>query len=1395
MPAHSRGRERASIHDAPWRPGGGTGKPWQDASKLQHPERDDERWAGARARIDNGRRAPRAAGRSGGAERRRISVCAPAARMDWWGQASTSSEFRLSFRSDTLNSTKRLAAQGLRQRPVGQVPVFTGLETFTLRSLALTSLHGLGVHPEVKRIYMQNNVLTSFEGWEVQPRLEELHAEDNCIETFRGLAEQPRLEVLWLKGNPVTKLYCYRLMCCAAVGKSLRIIDGEPVKKHEMDRAMSLGGIVAEAIRDGWVLDTVPAPGADYDMVLEQYAYFRKKSQPLAQWAAATAPLYSEDDDEEDALYASRRSYGSRVASPIPSRPSSRSGSRAGSRAASPFHPPSRSPHAGSMDYDGDDVPLHGGTASPGGILRLHGSHGKSAASLRERLSGVGAEWAHSPVGERGGKPVRARVQVAKLLDILTTESHVLEAQLERQLEAQLEVLASVQARSPASRRDEGREAVAGVEGGGEGVMAKVSSSVSEDVSPQRKLALSLSAAAAASACASPASILKPHTASNGHSYLPSQVAGAGGGGGMLDEGTSLHESQAGRADAMAASVGSVDAVNGDKKLVSLLQDWATLREGRAALRRAILVEDASDDDADVRYSSTGSGRSRRRSQSREWERSQEDSGRNHYRVSSNQYRTHTKDRPGGRKRLYRAGGLPSFLATGGRPLTSRALKRAVLEQWETVLSSSWDGGGSSGSSEDDVLDRGRMNARVGERRRERERQARRELEQERVTERKREEDTTLQERKHQREFESAGLGVQEREVERSEGLEGDLTRDRSGDRDQPDAPKDPFSYPERVSSQDSVQSSRPSPEQSSELSAASALCKDGAASPSKAHPTEAGTINEKGSSGKLLGSRRLAKAIGIAGAESDREKKAKEDRTRDTDGGKQRELQRQKAKEREKELEKEAEELNKIYVAEAEKKLREEEERERLKREIEEQVRKEFAEKMRIEDEERKRLAKEDMERERQREAEREREERAREERARQDREREEKERQREAEREREEREREERAREESARQERERQEREREEREHEERARQDQQRREREREAREREEQERLERQRQEREREDRQRQEREREQREREDREREEMEREEKERIERERKEKERQDRERSERERKEEEEREERQRAEREQEYARAREQERAREKEEEARRREEARLSEEAEERQRREDFEEEARRQHQERERERLKSDSFAPADSPQNTRPSTPSQVQGEVPSTKKKKKKKEDERDAQGRRTLLNDCEVRGEASVGEKLTAFAKRVKKVPIGCTFQWYRVDPASGRESKILGQDRASYVVKEEDCGYVLKVTSSPTVKETGEEGQPVSASTDGPVPPGHTSSHVPAAQEGDAYGAMPSAAPPAAAEAPPAQSEEGSEPCLTDWKIEMNPDQEYTDPIKIHYQ
>jgi len=184
-----------------------------------------------------------------------------------------------------------------------------------------------------------------------------------------------------------------------------------------------------------------------------------------------------------------------------------------------------------------------------------------------------------------------------------------------------------------------------------------------------------------------------------------------------------------------------------------------------------------------------------------------------------------------------------------------------------------------------------------------------------------------------------------------------------------------------------------------------------------------------------------------------------------------------------------------------------------------------------------------------------------------------------------------------------------------------------------------------------------------------------------------------------------------------------------------------------------------------------------------------TPAEEGDAQASAKKKKKKKgEDERDAQGRRTLLTDCEVRGpgegwagEPRVGEKLTAFAKRAKKVPIGCRFQWYRVDPQTGREAVIDGQDRASYVVTALDCGYVLKVTSSPTIKETGEDGAPVFACT-----------RVPVAGAGSgAFGDDGEEAEAGVAAAEPSDAD----PVLTDWKIEMHPHQEYTDPIRIHYE
>jgi hypothetical protein len=159
---------------------------------------------------------------------------------------------------------------------------------------------------------------------------------------------------------------------------------------------------------------------------------------------------------------------------------------------------------------------------------------------------------------------------------------------------------------------------------------------------------------------------------------------------------------------------------------------------------------------------------------------------------------------------------------------------------------------------------------------------------------------------------------------------------------------------------------------------------------------------------------------------------------------------------------------------------------------------------------------------------------------------------------------------------------------------------------------------------------------------------------------------------------------------------------------------------------------------------------------------------------------------------------------------------------ISCTFQWYRV--SNGKEEVIAGADKASYVVTKQDVGHLLKVVRKcflqlvdslcmvdpcaisalgdyphltlsrqarigsgehkfiltlhglccqvglPTVKETNEHGQPVSAIISQPVNPKATSGN--GSNEDDAT----------------------LQPRLIDWKIEMNPRQEYVDPIRMHY-
>ena len=179
---------------------------------------------------------------------------------------------------------------------------------------------------------------------------------------------------------------------------------------------------------------------------------------------------------------------------------------------------------------------------------------------------------------------MRARVQVARLLDVLTTESHVLEAQLERQLEAQLAALAGVHARS--------------------------SSRLQENSPPPPRTNTSNTNGVSTLTSPAFAAAPSPHPSNNGNEH-----GGLGGADvGETHQNLSLREKvemreAAPRAEAAAAAIGTV--LNGDNKLVSLLQEWATLRDSRAALRRAVVVEDGYPDEAGNVRESFGSSRRR----------------------------------------------------------------------------------------------------------------------------------------------------------------------------------------------------------------------------------------------------------------------------------------------------------------------------------------------------------------------------------------------------------------------------------------------------------------------------------------------------------------------------------------------------------------------------------------------------------------------------------------------------------------------------------------------------------------------------------------------------------------------------------------------------------------
>jgi hypothetical protein len=102
----------------------------------------------------------------------------------------STSSWRLSYQTSISRRTQVQLKQ-VRMKRVGQLPVFSGMETFTLRNMGITHLEGMGVHREIRNVFLQQNFLTSFEGWEHQPHLMELHASDNFIESFKSVLPTP----------------------------------------------------------------------------------------------------------------------------------------------------------------------------------------------------------------------------------------------------------------------------------------------------------------------------------------------------------------------------------------------------------------------------------------------------------------------------------------------------------------------------------------------------------------------------------------------------------------------------------------------------------------------------------------------------------------------------------------------------------------------------------------------------------------------------------------------------------------------------------------------------------------------------------------------------------------------------------------------------------------------------------------------------------------------------------------------------------------------------------------------------------------------------------------------------------------------------------------------------
>jgi Leucine-rich repeat (LRR) protein len=116
--------------------------------------------------------------------------------------------------------------------PAGSVTLSFG--SLNLRERKMTSLEGLEILPELKTLYIQDNLLKDLR-YLNQPNLESLHAERNNILDFGGCQRQPKLRSVHLEGNGVENSDLFTLMCCLSLNPELLRVNGQIITKSERE--------------------------------------------------------------------------------------------------------------------------------------------------------------------------------------------------------------------------------------------------------------------------------------------------------------------------------------------------------------------------------------------------------------------------------------------------------------------------------------------------------------------------------------------------------------------------------------------------------------------------------------------------------------------------------------------------------------------------------------------------------------------------------------------------------------------------------------------------------------------------------------------------------------------------------------------------------------------------------------------------------------------------------------------------------------------------------------------------------------------------------------------------------------------------------------------------------